>query len=257
MSARSVGAVVRARAAASRRVGAGQVPSLAAGPTLEEALTRLAPGPYGAGARPGQDLDRAQHEVAATFLWNLRVLAGWTGPDGARVLRLLAGWAEIANVDALLRRFAGEPDVVPPYRLGSLAGAWPQLARATDRAGLRRELAASVWGDPGGDDDHAITLVLRLAWAARVRAGVPMAAAWAAGAAALVLAADLAAGPGPRTPTATAPSAAAPPRRPPCLSWAPPCHGRRGGPWPTSPRWRTCGGPRPAGGCGWSATRGR
>ena len=204
MSARSVGAVVRARAAASRRVGAGQVPSLAAGPTLEEALTRLASGPYGAGARPGQHLDRAQHEVAATFLWNLRVLAGWTGPDGARVLRLLAGWAEIANVDALLRRFAGEPDVVPPYRLGSLASAWPQLARATDRAGLRRELATSVWGDPGGEDDHAITLVLRLAWAARVRAGVPAAAAWAAGAAALVLAADLAAGPGPRTPTATA-----------------------------------------------------
>ena len=66
--------------------------------------------------------------MAATFLWNLRVLAGWTGPDGARVLRLLAGWAEIANVDALLRRFAGEPDVVPPYRLGSLAGAWPQLS---------------------------------------------------------------------------------------------------------------------------------
>ena len=82
MSARSVGAVVRARAAASRRVGAGQIPSLAAGPTLEEALTRLAPGPYGARARPGQHLDRAQHEVAATFLWNLRVLAGWTGPDG-------------------------------------------------------------------------------------------------------------------------------------------------------------------------------
>jgi hypothetical protein len=142
--------------------------------------------------------------VAATFLWNLRVLAGWTGPDGARVLRLLCGWAEIANVDALLRRFAGEPDVVPPYRLGSLASAWPQLARATDRGGLRRELATSVWGDPGGDDDHAITLVLRLAWAARVRAGVPLAAAWAAGAAALVLATDLAARPGPRTPTETA-----------------------------------------------------
>ena len=204
MSARSVGAVVRARAAASRRVGAGRVPSLAASSGLPEALSRLATGPYGHDVRPGQPLSRAQHEVYATVLWNLRVLAGWLPPDGAQAMRLLAGWAEIANVDALLRRFDGDRGLPPAYRLGSLATAWPRLAVCTDRTELRRELAATAWGDPGGEDDHAITLVLRLVWAARVRSGVPAASGWAAGAAALVLAADLCAGPHPHDATVTA-----------------------------------------------------
>ena len=207
MSAGSVGAVVRARAAASRRVGAGQVPSLASSSSLAEALSRLASGPYGHDARPGQGLRRAQHEVAATYLWNLRVLAGWAPREGARALRLLAGWAEIANVEGLLRRFDGDPDPVPPYRLGSLATAWPLLERATDRAELRRELAATAWGDPGGEDDHAVTLVLRLVWAARVRSGVPAATTWAAGAAALFLALDLCLSARPHDPTVTAAAA--------------------------------------------------
>jgi hypothetical protein len=207
MSAGSVGAVVRARAAASRRVGAGQVPSLGSSSSLAEALSRLASGPYGHDARPGQGLRRAQHEVAATYLWNLRVLAGWAPREGARAMRLLAGWAEIANVEGLLRRFDGDPDPVPPYRLGSLATAWPLLERATDRAELRRELAATAWGDPGGEDDHAVTLVLRLVWAARVRSGVPAATTWAAGAAALFLALDLCTSPRPHSPTETAAAA--------------------------------------------------
>ena len=204
MSARSVGAVVRARAAASRRVGAGRVPSLAASSGLQEALSQLATGPYGHDVRPGQPLSRAQHEVYATVLWNLRVLAGWLPPDGAQAMRLLAGWAEIANVDALLRRLDGERGLPPAYRLGSLATAWPRLAASTERAELRRELAATAWGDPGSEDDHAITLVLRLVWAARVRSGVPAASGWAAGAAALVLALDLCAGPHPHDATVTA-----------------------------------------------------
>jgi hypothetical protein len=204
MSARSVGAVVRARAAASRRVGAGRVPSLAASSGLQEALSQLATGPYGHDVRPGQPLSRAQHEVYATLLWNLRVLAGWLPPEGAQAMRLLAGWAEIANVEALLRQLDGERDLPPAYRPGSLATAWPRLAASTDRAGLRRELAATAWGDPGGEDDHAITLVLRLVWAARVRSGVPAASGWAAGAAALVLALDLCAGPHPHDATVTA-----------------------------------------------------
>ena len=141
MSARSVGAVVRARAAASRRVGAGRVPSLAASSGLQEALSRLATGPYGHDVRPGQPLSRAQHEVYATVLWNLRVLAGWLPPDGAQAMRLLAGWAEIANVDALLRRFDGEPGPAsgvpagqPRHRLATTGGQH-RPRRAAPRAG--------------------------------------------------------------------------------------------------------------------------
>ena len=204
MSTRLVGAVVRARAAASRRVGSGRVPSLAAAAGLQDALSQLAAGPYGHDVRPGQSLPRAQHEVCATLVWNQRVLAGWLPPDGAQAMRLLAGWAEIANVEALLRRFDGERDLPPAYRLGSLATAWPRLAACTDRPALRRELAGTAWGDPGGEDDHAFTLLLRLVWAARVRSGVPAASAWAAGAAALVLALDLGAGPHAHDATVTA-----------------------------------------------------
>ena len=205
MSARSVGAVVRARAAASRRVGAGRVPSLAASSGLPEALSRLATGPYGHDVRPGQPLSRAQHEVYATLLWNLRVLAGWLPPDGAQAMRLLAGWAEIANVDALLRRLDGDRDLPPAYRLGSLATAWPRLADSTDRA----EPALASWPPRRGATPAARTTTpspWSCAWCGRpaCAAACRPPPVWAAGAAALVLALDLCAGPHPHDATVTA-----------------------------------------------------
>ena len=60
-------------------------------------------------ARAGQTLAATQHAVAATLLWDLRVLAGWLPRDGVDLLRALACWFEIANVDELLAVAAGRP----------------------------------------------------------------------------------------------------------------------------------------------------
>lgn len=188
MSAGWAAATVRARAATSRRLGSAGVRTLAATTSWDEALAALAAGPYGREVRQGQDLARAQHAVAATFLWNVRVLAGWLPRERSDVLRVISGWAEIANVDDLLRSLHGRPSGLPEYQLGSLATAWPRLSGAADPARLRAELASSAWTDPGGEDNRAIQLGMRLALAARVSSAAPGARRWADGAAALVLA---------------------------------------------------------------------
>ncbi len=221
MSAAWVAGGVRARAASSRRLGAAGARTLAGSGDLETAIARLSKGPYGHDVRPGQSLAQAQHAIAATLLWHLRVLAGWLPREGVSVMRVLAGWAELANIEGLLRSLrraeegaTGPGDAqraVPAFVLGSLATAWPQVRGARDRAAVRAALATSVWGDPGADDDRTVTEVLRLTWAARVAASVPSAETWARGAAALLVAHDLAerrelGGP---TPTAAARAATA------------------------------------------------
>ncbi len=168
--------------------------SLAASHDLGAALAVLAGGPYGKYVQPGQTVIQAQRAVAATLLWHCRVLAGWLPREGAQAVRVLAGWFEIANVDGLLEGFAGGAAGPSPYQLGSLATAWPRLAAARDRGDLRRRLAATPWGDPGGEDDRSISVAMRLHWAARVRTSVPGAHEWAAGAAALMLGRELAQG---------------------------------------------------------------
>ena len=65
------------------------------------------------------------------------------------------------------------------------------MAEALSAADLRAALAATVWGDPGGDDPAAIRLGMRLGWARRVIGAVAEAAGWAAGAVALLLAREL------------------------------------------------------------------
>ena len=135
----------------------------------------------------GQALAAAQHAVADTFLWDLRVLAGWLPPHGVDLLRSLACWFEIANVEELLQAWAGRP-AGDEFRLGALATAWPRLRQARSLDGLRAGLAASSWHDPGGGSAHDIRLGLRARWAARVAAAGDPARTWAAGAAALLLA---------------------------------------------------------------------
>jgi len=56
---------------------------------------------------------------------------------------------------------------------------------------LRARLAASAWGDPGGEDRAAMRVGLRVAWARRVLASVDAAAEWVPGAVALLLAREL------------------------------------------------------------------
>ncbi len=189
MSAGWVAGSVRAKALVRRRLGAGAARRLAASGSLGDALRILAATPYGAGIRPGQPLAAAQHEVAGTLLWDLRVLAGWLPRDGVGLLRTLAAWFELANVDELLQAIAGRP-AEAEFQLGALATAWPRLRQAVNHDDLRAALAASAWRDPGGQTDQAVRLGMRARWAARVAELGDPARTWAAGAAALLVAGE-------------------------------------------------------------------
>jgi hypothetical protein len=195
-----VAGVVRARALQRRRLGRAGVRSLAQSGSLDEAVTALVQTPYGHDVRPGMDLAAAQRAVSESALWNLRVLAGWLPSSGAEVLRVLAGWFEVANVDELLRELDGVP-AEPPYRLGTLATAWPQLAGSTSVADLRERLGRSAWGEPAGTGRWEVQLGMRLVWADRVAGRVPSARDLAAAGVALLLARETA-GRGRRLPEA-------------------------------------------------------
>lgn len=180
---------VRAKAMVRRCIGAGAARELAACGSLEEALQALATTPYGRERLPGLTLAEAQHRVASAILWDLRVLAGWLPGDGVRLLRAVAGWFELANVEEMLQAMAGRP-VEAEFALGALATAWPRLRKASSPAGLRAVLAASAWGDPGGEAVEAVLPGMRSRWAARVAAAGEPARSWAAGGEALLLAAQ-------------------------------------------------------------------
>jgi hypothetical protein len=190
VSAGWVAATVRACAMARRRVGLAGARRLAAAPSLDAALTELAGGPSGHDVRTNHTLAQAQQAVAATLLWDLRVLAGWLLRDGADRLRVLAGWFELANVDELQRSAAGHA-TEPPLVLGSLGTAWNRLRSARSPAEVQQVLAASGWGDPGAETPAAVGLGMRMAWAERVAGAVPPAQPWAMGAAALLVAREL------------------------------------------------------------------
>jgi hypothetical protein len=187
MAAKWVAGSVRARALARRRLGRAGARLLATAGSLRTAVESLAGSPYGHDVRPESSLAEAQRAAGATLLWHLRVLAGWLPADGSQAVRSLAGWFEIANVDDLLRGLAGGTHPAP-YRLGRLAVAWPRLAGAGSAEQVRAVLAASAWGDPGGDSPRMIGLGMRCAWAERVAEVSEPARPWAAGGTALLLA---------------------------------------------------------------------
>jgi hypothetical protein len=186
VSAAWVAGTVRSRALARRRVGAVGARSIAASPDLRQALASLSRSPYVHAVTPDQSLAEAQYGVAATFLWHVRVLAGWLPRDGVHVLRLIAALFEIANVDEHMRRLS-ELAVEPPYELGSMQTAWSRLRTASSLEELRGILVASPWGDPGAANPWAIHVGMRLAWADRARPDIPEANAWTSAAAALLL----------------------------------------------------------------------
>lgn len=181
---------IRARAMLSRRIGRPEAFAIAERRSLEAALSGLVPTPYGRTVREHSDLEAAQHAIAATTLWHVRVLAGWVPPRALEPIRALAAWFEIANVDGRLAYLAGG-GTQPPFALGGLVTAWPQLEGAQSGAELRARLAASAWGDPGGDGPAAIRTGMRFAWARRVLRSVPEGTQWAAGGVALLLAREL------------------------------------------------------------------
>lgn len=181
---------VRASALLRRRLGRIGVRALAAQPSLDDAIRTLADGPYGHGVRVGMSLAEAEHGVASALLWQLRVLAGWQPPTGADVVRLLAGWYEVANVVEHVRELTGEA-AAPPFRLGSLATAWSRLEPTRSLEQLRAGLAGSAWGDPGAATPAAIAVGLQAGWARRVAGSIPEASSWASGGLALLVAREL------------------------------------------------------------------
>jgi hypothetical protein len=187
MSLAWVAGSVRAQAMARRTLGSSAIRELAAGASTEEALHTLTRSAYGHDVRPGLTVEEAQHAVRAALLWQLRVLAGWQPRTGAELVRRLAAWYEISNVEEQLRRFAGEP-AEPAYELGALTTSWRRLAACNGPTQLRDALASSPWGDPGGDGPYAVSVAMRFAWAQRVAAFSPYLVPWAVAAAALLLA---------------------------------------------------------------------
>jgi len=218
MSAGWVAGSVRARALARRRIGSDAARQMAACGSLQEAVAMLAATPYGNAMRTGQAagppyggavpaapllaaglsaegagqtqvLAAAQRAVAEAVLWDLRVLAGWLPQGGLQMMRALAGWFEIANVEDRLLELAGRRagDV---FRLGALATAWPQLRRSASGADLRARLAASAWKDPGGEAELALRIGMRARWAERVAALGEPARTWACAAVVLLLAGE-------------------------------------------------------------------
>jgi hypothetical protein len=185
-----VAGCVRARAMARRRLGREAARRLAANSSIESALAMLAATSYGHDVRPLQTLAEAQHAVVDTTVWNMRVLGGWMPREGVTMLRILLGTVEVANVDDLLMRLSGRP-TPPAHALGRLGTAWSRLARSTSADQVRRVLAASPWGDPGGSAPRTIGLAMRASQADRTIAAVPHAARWAAGATALLIAREV------------------------------------------------------------------
>lgn len=218
MSAGWVAGSVRARALARRRMGADQARQMAACGSLPEAAAMLAASPYGKAMSAGQAADRfygsgvlpgpllaagsategsalgqalagVEHAVAEAVLWDLRVLAGWLPPGGLQLMRALAGWFEIANVEERLQELAGRP-TGDLFRLGALATAWPRLRLAGSGADLRAVLVGSAWKDPGGESELSLRVGLRARWAERVAELGEPARTWAATAVALLLAGE-------------------------------------------------------------------
>lgn len=178
---------VRARAMTQRRLGRRGSAALATSTSLDEGLALLGQTAYGRTVRPGQDLAEAQRAVTAAWLWNVRVLAGWSPRQGVVLLRPLVATLEIANTLDHLQRLRGHVPP-PPYQLGGLSTAWPRLARASSAADLRTVLAASAWGDPGDTSPRAVGLFMRAVLAERLVSLVPLAGSWAAGGLALTVA---------------------------------------------------------------------
>ncbi len=202
MSAGWVAGSVRARALARRMIGADEARRLAACGSLPEALAVLAATPYRivpehpversaepANPTAADPLAAAQHAVAASVLWDLRVLAGWLPQGGAQLMRTLAGWFEIANVAERLQELTGRPSG-EVFRLGALSTAWPRLRRAGTLGEMRAVMASSGWKDPGGDTAAALELGLRARWAQRVADLGDPARTWAAGGLALLIAGE-------------------------------------------------------------------
>jgi hypothetical protein len=187
MTAGWVAASIRGRALVRRSVGADRARVLTGldWPEARDALRSTVYGKQLAGDARRSD---ARHAAMEATSWQLRVLAGWLPPGSGGLARSFAAPFEIANIDQHLAVVTGAREVASPIGLGSLATAWPRVARATTPELVRTTLAVSVWGDPGGADLAAVALGLGLGWARRLAGQSPILEPWAKGGAAVLVA---------------------------------------------------------------------
>ncbi|HVA30331.1 MAG TPA: hypothetical protein VMU58_03600 [Gaiellaceae bacterium] len=190
MSLPWVAGTVRARLLLRHRIGRDRALAAAASTTFPAALALLGSGGYRDELQSATDLASAERALAATLLLRLRVLAAWLPPEGASVLRALAGWFELLNIQERRAWFAGGPPP-RPFDLGSLSTAWNTLAQAQTPAELRASLARSIWGDPRSERPEQMHVFLRLTLAQRVADTAPELARLADGAVGLLVAREL------------------------------------------------------------------
>ncbi|MEA5456824.1 hypothetical protein SPF06_19045 [Sinomonas sp. JGH33] len=175
MSAGWTAASVRAGGLARQRLGAGRCRDLAAQHSLAAAVTLLRATVYARFLAPGASLEDAAHGTRAAVLWELRVLAGWLPPSGARLARALAAGFERDNIAGHAARLSGRP-APPAFELGTLATAWPRLRQAGSTVELETELAHTVWASaPRG---LPLRDRLTLAWLRRLDAVAPAVRPW-------------------------------------------------------------------------------
>jgi len=186
MSAGWVAGSTRARLLVGDTVGRRASELIARSSGLREALGLLSATKFQSAAE-ARTLRDAQRLITERLALDVRQLAGWLPPRGIPVVRSLAGWFEIQNVEDRLAYLNGGALPVP-FVLGSLALAWPRLEAAETPPELRQALQGSVWGDPGGDSPYAVHLGMRVAWARQVMRTTPEARNWAGAALALLIA---------------------------------------------------------------------
>lgn len=183
-----VAGITRGRLLLLRTIGAEQARTIAACRSLGEGLSALAGSAYGERVRVGEGLVAAERAVAETLLWHMRILAGWLPAAGAGLVRALAGWLELQNIDARLAALASDGHEPTPLTLGGLATAWPAIERARSVDEVADAVAGSPWGRVPGRSAAELALGLRVAWARRVWQASPRAMDWVVGAAALLVA---------------------------------------------------------------------
>jgi len=191
VSAAWTAGTTRAQLLLGRRIGAEQARAVASSASLADGLNALVGSAYGERVGAADALSAAERHVTETLLWHLRILAGWLPAAGAVLVRTLAARFELENVDARLGALAGEGREPPPFVLGGLATAWPEIDRARTIEEVGAALESSAWRVRSGRSAAELALGLRVAWARRVWESVPAAADWVAGAGAVLVAREL------------------------------------------------------------------
>lgn len=186
-----VAGVTRTRLLLSRTIGARHARAIAGCRSLDEGIAALEGSAYGERIHAGEDLAAAERALAETLLWHLRLAAGWLPAAGASLVRMLARWFEIQNIDARLAALASDGREPRPLALGGLATAWPAIAQSRTIEEMVAALDGSAWGRVAGRSAAELAIALRVAWARGVQETAPCAAYWVSGAAALLIAREL------------------------------------------------------------------